>query len=391
MSNYDSHRGRDSQYRDEASLVTNASNQHWFLKRQDVPIGYAMLVIKNNRVAETFTAGMQWSSSIPIWHKGGAQLILVDLRERFETFAFENELYTSDQFLIELTFNVHYKVSDPEKIALHVKDPLAQLVQRTRSRVLSTTLQTSITDFVTQGTNFFQQSLGPLHQDLGEIGLEYKRVDIINFKLPDSARTKYAEVMGNNREMLMEVDRLKTMKDQGVLNDYIKLELIKGISNTQFPPMQLWALQMMGTGGQQNPMAGILGPESQAGPGLGGPLAAGRVLNATAQAVPRVFELDFYSGEHAGTQFPMTPDQDIVIGKDPLKSNIVINHPQISRTHVSVRYDSTQGRFLIKDLGSMNGAAVNGLEIERGGTRTADIGSRVDLSGNVCGFILKAR
>ena len=384
MSDYNSHQGRDSRYRDESSLVTNASNQHWFLKRQDVPIGYAMLVIKNNRVTETFTAGMNWSTNIPLWHKGGSHLILVDLRERFERFAFENELYTSDQFLIELTFNVHYKVNDPEKIALHVKEPLEQLVQRTRARVLSSTLQTSISDFVNNGTNMFQQSLNGLHQDLGEIGLEFKRVDIINFKLPDKAREKYAEVMGNNREMLMEVDRLKTMKDQGVINEYMKLELIKGLANTQFPPMQMMALQMMG-GGQQNPMAGILGSDQNAVPSPGN-----RVLNTTAQAVPSVFEIDFYAGEHAGSQFPLLPNQDVIIGKDPLKANVVLSHTQISRMHASVRYDSSQGRFLVKDLGSMNGVAVNGLPIERGGTRVADIGSRVELAGNVCGFILKA-
>jgi hypothetical protein len=52
--------------------------------------------------------------------------------------------------------------------------------------------------------------------------------------------------MGQSREMIMEIERLQLMKEKGVINDYMKLELIKGLSNSNFPPMQMYAMQMLG-------------------------------------------------------------------------------------------------------------------------------------------------
>ena len=250
MKKYQDHRGRDSGYRDDAPLVANANTQKWFLKRQDVPIGFEMIVVKNNRVEEQYSSGMKWTSSVPLYHKGGVQVLLVDTRERYETFTFESELYTRDQFLINLQFAVYYRVSDIEKVALRVRAPLDQMIQKTRAKVLDITLKNTINDFITQGSSIYVHGIGELANDFNDLGLEFRKVDLINFMLPESARKKFAEVMGENREMLMEIDRLRTMKEQGVIDDYMKLELIKGLSESNFPPMQLYAMQMLDGAGR---------------------------------------------------------------------------------------------------------------------------------------------
>lgn len=244
--------------RNFSPLIDNASTQRWFMLRQSVPIGYHMLVIKNNEITAEYEHGMQWTSVVLGLHKGGAKLLLVDMRDRFEEFNFNNELYTRDQNLINLTFVVHYRVADIKCIALNVQDPIGQLLNRTKAKLLDITIRTSFDDFITYGTRIYLDNLAQLSHDLREIGLELIRAEVTNFKLPDRARDKYAKVMGDNREMLMEIDRLKAMKDKGVINDYMKLKMIEGLSSSNFPPMQMYAMQMLGG----NPMA----PQSQSKP-----------------------------------------------------------------------------------------------------------------------------
>lgn len=258
--------------RDRAPLVDDASTQRWFSLRQDVPIGFKMLVIKNNQVTSVHEPGMQWTSVIPIVHKRFGKMVLVDVRDRFETLNFPDELFTRDQSLIKITFVVHYRVNDPEQIALRVKDPIGQLCSRTRARLVDITIRTSIEDFINKGTAIYLENLAPLAAALGEIGLDLIRAEVTNLTLPESAQRKYAQVMGQSREMQMEVDRLRALKEGGVIGEYMQLKLIESLGTSNFPPMQLYAMQMLGPQVQgQNRPTGSVGPNVSVPPGTSAP------------------------------------------------------------------------------------------------------------------------
>ena len=85
--------------RNFSPLIADAGTQRWFLLRQQIPLGYKMLVIKNNKITNEFEHGMRWTSSLPLWHKGGVKVVLVDMRDRYEEVHFDNELYTIKQHL----------------------------------------------------------------------------------------------------------------------------------------------------------------------------------------------------------------------------------------------------------------------------------------------------
>ena len=52
-------------------------------------------------------------------------------------------------------------------------------------------------------------------------------------------------------------------------------------------------------------------------------------------------------GEYAGAVFPL--QREIVIGRDPQVSSVVIDEARISRRHCTVRYDPGRGGFLVTD------------------------------------------
>ena len=87
----------------------------------------------------------------------------------------------------------------------------------------------------------------------------------------------------------------------------------------------------------------------------------------------------FLAGEMSGNNLRLTPGQPLIIGREPLKSNVVISHPAISRTHVLVQFDPSIGQFLIQDLGSSHGVKVNGFDIGKGNSQNVPAGTTVEL------------
>jgi len=99
--------------------------------------------------------------------------------------------------------------------------------------------------------------------------------------------------------------------------------------------------------------------------------------------------LEFYYGEFAGNTLPLNPNEEIIIGREPLKAKIVLDHEQVSRTHLSIRFDSQRGKFILRDLNSTHGVFVNGMKIEKGSRSAVNPGSRVELGKKAAGFIVK--
>ena len=58
------------------------------------------------------------------------------------------------------------------------------------------------------------------------------------------------------------------------------------------------------------------------------------------------------SGRFKGNKWAIPSSMDIVIGRSAEQCNIILNDPNISRTHCTVRFDRKSGCFYIKDTSS---------------------------------------
>lgn len=72
------------------------------------------------------------------------------------------------------------------------------------------------------------------------------------------------------------------------------------------------------------------------------------------------FQLIVRKGPRPGQVFPLTLDK-ITLGRDPL-ADIVINDPEISRYHAQI--EKTADGYQVQDLGSTNGAFLDGKRLE---------------------------
>lgn len=72
--------------------------------------------------------------------------------------------------------------------------------------------------------------------------------------------------------------------------------------------------------------------------------------------------LIFYGGSCAGYRIPVQNGEEIVIGKDPAVCQVVIGkeYGKVSRKHCGVRYDASQGIYVVTDYSSNGTFVVNG-------------------------------
>ena len=265
------------------------------------------------------------------------------------------------------------------KISLMVQDPVGQIINRTKAILVDITIRTGLDDFINLGTSIYLSKQATLKQDLESIGLELIRAEVINFKLPDKAREQYAKVMGESREMQMEIDRLKIMRDKGVIGDYMKLKLIEGLSNSNFPPMQMYAMQMLNTP-IENPKAQsdnppILPEKNQAQmtegnaseeqvtgikPGTDLLDEKGTLLKRIEQPRSTLTNID------TGKVFAMQNDL-IQIGRAP-DNDIVLNDSYASRKHAQI-IQGVNGELILINLSSNNPIKINGDHAVESGDR----------------------
>jgi hypothetical protein len=86
------------------------------------------------------------------------------------------------------------------------------------------------------------------------------------------------------------------------------------------------------------------------------------------------------SGAFQGNKWAIPKNMEIVVGRAPESSNIVLDDPNISRTHCTIRYDNERRRFFVKDVSS-NGTYDNaGRRYEPGKYNSLEPGSNFYLS-----------
>lgn len=69
-------------------------------------------------------------------------------------------------------------------------------------------------------------------------------------------------------------------------------------------------------------------------------------------------------GSAVGQGFRLPADRKVVVGKSPQNANLVINHPNVSNIHCSIRYNASNNSYIVKDH-SMNGTFVNGVRLQK--------------------------
>ena len=87
--------------------------------------------------------------------------------------------------------------------------------------------------------------------------------------------------------------------------------------------------------------------------------------------------LQVISGKYQGSEYALTPGQEIVLGRGN-EVQIVLAEDMVSRRHARIRFQS--GQFVIEDLSSTNGTFVNGEKVVTAPLRDGDrvlIGSSI--------------
>lgn len=70
-------------------------------------------------------------------------------------------------------------------------------------------------------------------------------------------------------------------------------------------------------------------------------------------------------GVALGQGFQLPQDRKVIVGKSPSKTNLTINHPNVSNVHCSIRYNPAMNTYIVKDH-STNGTFVNGARMPKG-------------------------
>lgn len=65
-----------------------------------------------------------------------------------------------------------------------------------------------------------------------------------------------------------------------------------------------------------------------------------------------------------GAGFQLPADRKVIVGKSPNNANLVINHPNVSNIHCSIRYNPHHNSYIVKDH-SLNGTFVNGVRLQK--------------------------
>ena len=86
-------------------------------------------------------------------------------------------------------------------------------------------------------------------------------------------------------------------------------------------------------------------------------------------------------GSCAGYTFDLSTGETFIVGKDAKVSNIVIDpaYKEISRKHLSVRYDANIEQYVVTDYSS-NGTWANGLKLTTGQETYLSHGTELKLA-----------
>lgn len=100
--------------------------------------------------------------------------------------------------------------------------------------------------------------------------------------------------------------------------------------------------------------------------------------------------LEAVRGSNKGYRFELMPGEEVIIGRNPMEANVVIDasYDQVSGRHVGVQYDAEYDKFYVTDY-SKNGTYVDGQKLTTGRQYRFDRGARIELVDGQNAFRLK--
>lgn len=94
---------------------------------------------------------------------------------------------------------------------------------------------------------------------------------------------------------------------------------------------------------------------------------------------PAMGQVRCIKGMASGQGLMLPEDRKIIVGKSPMKANLVITNPHISNIHCSIQYRAFSNTYIIKDH-STNGTYVNGVRLQNNIAMEFPAGTTVSLA-----------
>lgn len=95
---------------------------------------------------------------------------------------------------------------------------------------------------------------------------------------------------------------------------------------------------------------------------------------------PAMGQVRCIKGIASGQGFMLPEDRKVIVGKSPIKANLVITNPHISNVHCSIQYRAFSNTYIIKDH-STNGTYVNGVRLQSNVATEFPAGTTVSFAG----------
>ncbi|MBN1812524.1 MAG: FHA domain-containing protein [Anaerolineae bacterium] len=338
-------------------LVLRVSHQQGTMESHLVRQGTVAVVLRNGRVKEVIPPGRKMVVRLPFQQ---IEIRLVDTRVRDLSIVSQGEFLTIDQWRVNVSLWVSYRVVNPARVAVEyaepvhalystVKDLLGQVINRQNFQALSQMGRQVVRQHVLSGSPQVEQMLGIVLADV--------RVD--DLTLPERVGTAFDERQVAQMEGEAAQWRLRGKWEDlpdSVKRSHMQERLVEG-SMFVNPPLPGAPGTVPGTvpGVPQMPGAapGVLPPSGQ--------VVEGQVTQAQPATGQIWGRLVIVSGPKQGVVFPLR--QPVVAIGRAADNNIVLQDNSVSGHHACIELRGAQA-FII-DQGSSNGTYVNGRRLQQ--------------------------
>jgi hypothetical protein len=337
-------------------LVLRVSHQQGTMESHLVRQGTVAVVLRNGRVKEVIPPGRKMVVRLPFQQ---IEIRLVDTRIRNLSIVSQGEFLTVDQWRVNVSLWVSYRVVNPARVAVEyaepvhalystVKDVLGQVINRQNFQALSQMGRQAVRQHTLSGSPQVEQTLG--------IALTDVRVD--DLTLPERVGMAFDERQVAQMEGQAAQWRLRGKWEDlpdSVKRSHMQERLVEG-SMFVNPPLP-------GTvAGYETPSAPGSVPGIPQVPGAvpgalppGGRVVEGQVAQAQSAAGQMWGQLVIVSGPKRGVAFPLR--QAVVAIGRAADNNIVLQDDSISGHHARIELRGAQ--VFIIDQGSFNGTYIN--------------------------------
>jgi hypothetical protein len=343
-------------------LVLRVSHQQGTMESHLVRQGTVAVVLRNGRVKEVIPPGRKMVVRLPFQQ---IEIRLVDTRIRNLSIISQGEFLTVDQWRVNVSLWVSYRVVNPARVAVEyaepvhalystVKDLLGQVINRQNFQALSQMGRQVVRQHTLSGSPQVEQTLG--------IGLTDVRVD--DLTLPERVGTAFDERQVAQMEGEAAQWRLRGKWEDlpdSVKRSHMQERLVEG-SMFVNPPLP-GAVVGPGTPGVPGSVSGI--PQVPgAVPGVlppGGQVVEGQVAQAQPAAGQVWGQLVIVSGPKRGVAFPLRQPA-VAIGR-AADNNIVLQDNSVSGHHARIELRGAQ--VFVIDQGSFNGTYVDNQRLQQ--------------------------